>query len=130
MASHYVVGDSPFLKRVLIPFWTLRIVLMAIEIVAYIMAIVMLSSNSNNGVIDQSPSAFRTAMAVAIVFLLIIIATLVLDIVCIYKRVKRTLSPLFFLVVNVIQTAIWTVLFALWTSATGNPVSIGINVVT
>lgn len=117
MAVQYVVGDSmsPFMKRVLIPFWVVRILFMVIQIIIYGLAIgftIAASSRSGNHYNSFSGRA-GGALAIAIVVAILIIVCLALDIVCIVKRARRTLSPRFFLIVNVIQTVFWAVMFIL-----------------
>ena len=118
MASHNVVGDSPFMKRVLIPFWVIRILIMLFDIAIYALAIGVIAAYSDD-VEDQLEehysvrTSLTAAIAVLVVVMLIIILCLILDIVCIVKRARRTLSPRFFLITSVIQTTIWTILFIL-----------------
>ncbi|KAH6677019.1 hypothetical protein F5X68DRAFT_278178 [Plectosphaerella plurivora] len=136
MGTKYVVGDSsPFLKRVLIPFWVVRIAIMCLYIVIYGLALIGLSAygdevnrelrNSYNTSIELGP-----VIAIIAVILIIVLFCLILDIVCIIKRGRRTLNPRFFLIVNVIQTTIWTVLFALSMvgARTGTTIAIGVIV--
>lgn len=118
MGSHQVVGDSPFMKRVLIPFWVIRILIMLFEIGMYGLAIGVIAAYSDD-IEDQleehynASTSVTAAIAILVVILLIIVACLVLDIVCIVKRARRTLSPRFFLITNVVQTTIWTIMFIL-----------------
>lgn len=131
--SHHVPGDeSPFLKRVLVPFWVVRILIMGIDIIAYGLVIGVLAAYQNNdgnvqvkvnGHLENNDdfqdfknkynlkSTINTAIAVLSVVLVIIIVCLILDIVCIFKRSKRSLTPKFFLIVNVVQTTFWTIMF-------------------
>lgn len=134
MGTQYVVGDSsPFLKRVLVPFWVVRIGIMCLYIVIYGLALIGLSAYG--GDIERelrneynTSIALGPVIAIIAVILVIVIFCLVLDIVCIVKRGRRTLAPRFFLIVNVIQTTIWTVLFALSMVGvrTGTTVAIGV----
>lgn len=118
MSKHQVIGDSPFLKRVLIPFWVIRILVMVVDIGIYGLAIGTIATYKND--IDDElydagygSQTTTTLIAILAVVMILIIACLALDIVCIVKRARRTLSPKFFLIVNVAQTIIWTIMFVL-----------------
>ncbi|OHE98395.1 hypothetical protein CORC01_06391 [Colletotrichum orchidophilum] len=115
MAQAYIIGDSsPFLKRVLIPFWVIRIAIMILEIILYAASIAIAASN--RGTLNRIGDDNRTAgwvMGILAVIMVIIAACLILDVICIVKRSRRTLSPKFFLVANVIQTLVWLILFIL-----------------
>ena len=118
MASQHVVGDSPFLKRVLIPFWVVRIIIMLIYAAVYVAALAAIggfSDEINDALEDEGVerSSLGAVVAVVVVVLVIILVCLILDILCIIKRSRRTLSPRFFLITNVIQTAVWVVLMGL-----------------
>ncbi|KAK1727078.1 uncharacterized protein BDZ83DRAFT_614074 [Colletotrichum acutatum] len=115
MTQAYIIGDSsPFLKRVLIPFWVIRIAIMVLEIVLYAGTIAVAASNKEalNDYGDDNRTA-SWVIGVLCVIMVIILICLILDIVCIVKRSRRTLSPKFFLVSNVIQTLVWVILFIL-----------------
>ncbi|KAK2595866.1 hypothetical protein N8I77_013658 [Diaporthe amygdali] len=118
MASQHVVGDSPFLKRVLIPFWVIRIIIMLIYAAVYITALAAVGAFSDE--IDDalneegiSRSSVKAIVAVMVVVLVIVLLCLILDILCIIKRSRRTLTPRFFLITNVIQSVVWVVLMGL-----------------
>ncbi|KAJ4419804.1 hypothetical protein N0V82_004739 [Gnomoniopsis sp. IMI 355080] len=133
--GYHVPGDeSPFLKRILIPFWVVRIFIMGIDIIAYGLVIGVLGAYQNNdgnlqtnvnGQLEDNDSfqdfkskynvksTINAAIAVLSVILVLILLCLVLDFVCIFKRSRRTLTPKFFLIVNVVQTTFWTVMFVL-----------------
>lgn len=118
MASQHVVGDSPFLKRVLIPFWVIRIIIMLIYAAVYIAALAAIGAFSdeiNDALEDEGlqRSSLGAVIGVMVVVLVIVLICLVLDILCIIKRSRRTLSPRFFLITNVIQTTVWVVLMGL-----------------
>lgn len=119
MAKHHIVGDeSPFMKRVLIPFWVVRDLVMLFEMVLYgilIAAIVAAKDDLDQQFSSEygTTSSITAAIAIAVVILLIITACLALDIVCMVKRSRRTLTPPFFFGVNIAQTVIWTILFVL-----------------
>lgn len=118
MPRPYVVGDSsPFLKRVLIPFWVIRIIIMAIQIALYALLIAGLGVVKDD--LERLYEEYNTSLgygavlAVACVITAIILLCLILDIVCIVKRARRTLSPSFFLAVNIIQSIFYIANFAL-----------------
>jgi len=120
MAKHHNVGDSPFMKRVLIPFWVVRILVMVLEIGLYALVLAAVAAYKDDfddalsdGGYDGSGKTTTTLIAIVAVIMILIIACLALDIVCIVKRARRTLSPKFFLIVNVVQTLFWTIMFVL-----------------
>ncbi|KAL2757028.1 hypothetical protein ACRALDRAFT_1081047 [Sodiomyces alcalophilus JCM 7366] len=113
--KHYVIGhSSPFRKSILIPFWVVRVLVMCINAVLLGIALAGLAAlrDEIEGEIDLGIS-YGAAVAVFAVNLVIVLFCLVLDIISIIKRATRTLSPRFFLITNVIQCTIWTVLFIL-----------------
>lgn len=132
MTAHYVVGDSmsPFMKRVMIPFWVVRILFMVIDIIAYGLAIGVLAAYANydDDEFYNYDESFKAALAIAVVIVLLILVCLALDIVCIVKRARRTLSPRFFLITNVIQTLFWTIMFILTMIGTKSGVTIAVGV--
>ncbi|KAL0932301.1 uncharacterized protein CTRU02_213254 [Colletotrichum truncatum] len=132
MSQQYTVGDgSPFLKRVVVPFYIVRIAVMLLNIIVY-SSTIAIAVNNKNAIDRESGTEHGTTylIAAAAVILAIIAACLILDIVCIVKRSRRTLTPLFFLVANCIQTAIWTVIFGLTVAASlGSPITIVVSLV-
>lgn len=124
MASQHVVGDSPFLKRVLIPFWVVRIIIMLIFAAAYVAALAAIGAFSDEFKDDLEDAGLNgrslgAVIGVMVVVLVIVLVCLILDIVCIIKRSRRTLSPRFFLITNVIQTTVWVVLMGLSLAGAG-----------
>ncbi|KAK4166932.1 hypothetical protein QBC43DRAFT_186276, partial [Cladorrhinum sp. PSN259] len=118
MPQPYIVGDSsPFLKRVLIPFWVLRILIMLLQIALYVLIVTGLSvyKDDSRRLFDEyhTKLAYNTVLAVSCVIMGITAVCLILDIVCIIKRARRTLSPAFFLGVNASQSLFYTVSFVL-----------------
>ena|SRR5689334_9897446 len=118
MSRPYIVGDSsPFLKRVLIPFWVVRILIMLIYIAVFGILVTGLSVYKDR--IDRLVDEYNTTLnynavlAVACIIMAITIVCLILDIVCIIKRARRTLTPPFFLGVNIAQSIIFLVEFIL-----------------
>jgi len=117
MSRRYNVGESPFMKRVLVPFWVIRIIIMLIDVGAYslMIAAVAVYRNEFDDAFNDYGSKLnsKTVLAILCVVMAIIAICLILDVVCIIQRCRRALSPPFFLVVNVIQTTVWTLLFIL-----------------
>ncbi|KAM0580737.1 hypothetical protein ACHAO3_001730 [Verticillium nonalfalfae] len=133
MGQHNVGDTSPFLKRILIPFWCVRIFVMAINVVVYILAISLVVRYKDD--ISHFETEFGTnlspnaVIAIWVVIMIILALCLSLDLVAIIKRARRNLSPKFFLIINVIQTFVWTVLFALsFVGARANAASTAIAV--
>ncbi|KAK1765481.1 hypothetical protein QBC33DRAFT_560846 [Phialemonium atrogriseum] len=131
MATQFVAGTpaSPFLKRVLIPFWVVRILIMVVDLGLYGLSIGVVAAYKDD--IDDevgNTGSTSAALAILVVIELLILTCLVLDIVCIVKRARRTLSPRFFLIVNVIQTLFWTIMFIMGIISTRNGLNVGIGV--
>ncbi|KXX78245.1 pH-response regulator protein palF/prr-3 [Madurella mycetomatis] len=135
MSAPYVVGDSsPFLKRVLIPFWIIRIIIMLVQIALYalVIAAIGLFRDDPQRLFDEYHTELNVdaVLAVAAVMMIIILICLILDLVSIIKRARRTLSPPFFLGVNVAQSVFYTVTFILgMIGAHNGALSIGISVI-
>jgi hypothetical protein len=135
MSAPYVVGDSsPFLKRVLIPFWIIRIIIMIVQIGLYGLVIAGLGVFKDD--IHRLEAEYNTSLnynavlAVSCIIMAIILLCLILDIVCIVKRARRTLSPPFFLGVNITQSIFYIVNFILsMVGAHNGALSIGIGVI-
>lgn len=118
MAPPYIVGDSsPFLKRVLIPFWVVRILVMLVQIGLYALVVTGLGvfKDDVQKLYDEYNThlAYETVLAVSCVIMVIILLCLILDLVCIIMRARRTLSPPFFLGVNITQSVFYVVNFVL-----------------
>jgi hypothetical protein len=114
----FIVGDSsPFLKRVLIPFWVVRILVMLVQIGTYGLVIAGLGVFRDD--VQKLWDEYNThlnydaVLAVSCVIVAIILLCLILDIVCIVMRGRRTLSPPFFLGVNITQSVFYVVNFIL-----------------
>lgn len=152
MSQKYTVGDgSPFLKRIVTPFYIIRIAVMLLQIVLYGITIGYASSNRSE--LNDIGGTTKTAswvIAILVVVMTIIIGCLLLDLVCIIKRSRRTLTPRFFLICNwfvpsipardcggiltfalgSIQTAVWTILFALTVAGSeGRAITVIINII-
>lgn len=135
MSPPYVVGDSsPFLKRVLIPFWVIRILIMVIQIALYGLVVAGLGVFKDD--VKRLSYEYNTnlnydaVLATSCIIMVIILICLILDIVCIIMRARRTLSPRFFLGVNITQSVFYVVNFVLTMIGARNGVlSIAIGVV-
>ncbi|KAL2024852.1 hypothetical protein VTK56DRAFT_3551 [Thermocarpiscus australiensis] len=136
MANPYIVGDSsPFLKRVLIPFWIIRIIIMLVQIGLYgvlITGLGVLRDDVHQAYKEYNAAAlgsYDAILAASVVIVVIVLVCLILDLVCIIKRARRTLSPPFFLGVNITQSVFYIINFILAMIGAGSgAVSIAINV--
>lgn len=106
--SYAPVGNSPFLKRVLVPFWVVRILIMVAEIAIYAFAVGIIASNK-----EKYRHKYGRSLAFLAVVEVILVLCLLLDMICIIKRARRTLSPRFFFATNIIQTIVFVALFVL-----------------
>ncbi|KAK4196665.1 hypothetical protein QBC40DRAFT_286877 [Triangularia verruculosa] len=118
MSKQYIVGEeSPFLKRVLIPFWIIRILIMLIQIAVYALLVAGLGVYKDDlrRIIDEYNThlTYEAILATSIIIMLIILLCLILDLVSIIKRARRTLGPKFFLITNIFQTLFYVVSFIL-----------------
>ncbi|KAK4132710.1 hypothetical protein BT67DRAFT_435424 [Trichocladium antarcticum] len=135
MSPPFIIGDSsPFLKRVLIPFWVIRILIMLIQIALYAIVIAGLSIFKDDArrLADEYNTAlsYEAIFAVSCIIMAIILFCLILDIVSIVKRSRRTLTPPFFFGVNLAQSIFYVANFILaMIGARNGPASIGISVV-
>jgi len=135
-SSPYIIGESsPFLKRVLIPFWVLRIIILIVEVGIYSLLVVALIAKKDE-IKDDLKEEYNTslgwsaALAIALICVLIFLVCLILDIVCIIKRARRTLSPPFFLGVNIGQTVFFTINFILsLVGARSSPIGIIVAII-
>ncbi len=117
------------MKRVLVPFWVFRIVIMVIEIAVYALTIGAIATLHYVGDDDLFKEAYKASIAILAVVEAIILICLILDIVCIIKRSRRTLTPTFFFATNLIQTIIFVILVVLSMLAARTPVSIVLDTI-
>ncbi len=95
--SHQLVGESPFLKRVLIPFWIVRILILVglVGIYGFLHRRVIAAEKNNLSRLYKDHKIDGDAVNAAIAQLCIMEAIFVLcllfDIICIIKRARRTL---------------------------------------
>jgi hypothetical protein len=124
--------SSPFLKRVLIPFWILRVLILLIGVALYALtlaALIVFTDDILKFETDYNTSlTLATAQAITGVILGIQFICLILELVCIVKRCRRTLSPAFFLGTNIVQSLVVVVMFALSMVGARTAGSIGISV--
>ncbi|KAF2812563.1 uncharacterized protein BDZ99DRAFT_474715 [Mytilinidion resinicola] len=106
---------TPWKKRVLFPFWAFRTSFMVFLIGIYIWAIVIIRSRHD---------IENVSWGVIILFMLLLIICLLLDIMAMIMFAKHSLKPGAFLLFNVIQTTIWTVILVLDIVALARP---GVN---
>ncbi len=116
MSTFQHVGDSPFLKRILVPFWAVRMLVMVAQIALYGVTIGTFKAARGTwheiffygyyGDLD-----LNQLIGVVVALIIAIIACLALDLTCIIKRTDRSLTPGFFLTASIVQTAIWTLSF-------------------
>ncbi|KAF2096739.1 hypothetical protein NA57DRAFT_78335 [Rhizodiscina lignyota] len=118
MAKH----DSPWLKRVLIPFWVLRLLFMLVLIGLYGFALAAVSALNDGDFdshlnVDVDNGDFETAKRVAIgilaAFLFLLVVCFLLDIIAIVMFGRNSLRPKTFLIFNVLQTLLWTIMLVL-----------------
>lgn len=116
MAKDTFGEDVPLLKRVLIPFYIVRIAACCFYGASLIWGMVLVNDMRHRfyhlWTEYGNTSAFQV-LATLIGFFVVIAACLILDIVCVIKRWRRTLSHRFFLIANVIQTVVMLVIFVL-----------------
>ncbi|KAF1811391.1 hypothetical protein P152DRAFT_71734 [Eremomyces bilateralis CBS 781.70] len=98
MPPRYRHDNTPWMKRILIPFWVVRNLFMIIMIGIYAVAL---------GVVDHYTQTRSSNIAVLSIPLVLCAICVVLDITSIVLFAKRMLSPRVFLVFSVIQTLIW-----------------------
>ncbi|KAK3061540.1 hypothetical protein LTS18_005966 [Coniosporium uncinatum] len=138
---------SPWLKRVLIPFWTIRILLTLILLALYGLALAgasmleqdydsnkdayssylsvshrrrrITSSASEESFFDNDPD-FGALFAVLGAFIGVTAIALILDITAIILFCKQNLQPKTFLILNCVQTTLCAVIFALSASGLGS----------
>ncbi|KAH7383163.1 hypothetical protein BKA66DRAFT_512034 [Pyrenochaeta sp. MPI-SDFR-AT-0127] len=85
-------------KRVLVPFWVVRICVMILIIIAYAWAL----RNLNN-----IKDVVKPAIASVVVFMLFIVIVLLIDILAIVLFLRDALKPGTFLTMNCFQTSFW-----------------------
>ena len=133
MAAPYIRRESsPFLKRVLIPFWVLRVLVLLIGLLTWgftFGALVALSADSDLKEAHRTSLALRTVMAISGVIVGILLICLIIEIAMIVKRGRRTLSPAWFLGSNIFQFTIILIMFILSVIGAQSGATVGIAVI-
>lgn len=94
--------QSPWKKRILIPFWIVRLVFMFVIIGLYAWALHYATNTTN-----------PPTIAVIVVFMLLLVICILLDVLAILAFARDALKPTTFLIFNVIQTGIWFIVILL-----------------
>lgn len=101
--------NTSWKKRILIPFWVVRILFLLLLIGLYAIALAALGvyshRNSDDDVVQSS--AWKLGIGLAVFFMVLLILCVVLDIISIILFMRHSLKPKVMLVFNVIQSAIW-----------------------
>ncbi|KAF2020821.1 hypothetical protein BU24DRAFT_403892 [Aaosphaeria arxii CBS 175.79] len=111
-------------KRILVPLWIVRIIIMLFLIVVYSLAVKMIHDNHEEGL--RAPGT-----GTVIVFMLFIVAVLLADVLAIVMFMRDALGPNTFLILNSFQTGFWTGVLILDFVAIGrgaNAVGIGFTI--
>lgn len=118
-------GRSPLQKRYLVPLWLIRDTCMVLSMIAssLMMADILrfaVGRGGRNRYIDFSNLRFydndysvAVLLAMLCVMTVLVLVCGLLDVVCMFKFWRKTLAPRFFLVINGLQTAAWTVVFVM-----------------
>ncbi|KAK8185553.1 hypothetical protein BC567DRAFT_188199 [Phyllosticta citribraziliensis] len=104
----YTHEASPWLRRVLIPFWIIRVVFMLLIAASFGIGI----ARKIDTVEIIFIGADSLGSIVAIFFVLVLVC-LILDIVSIVKFARRNLRPKTFLIFNTIQTTFWAAILVI-----------------
>ncbi|KAK7541679.1 hypothetical protein IWX49DRAFT_592416 [Phyllosticta citricarpa] len=121
----YTHEASPWLRRVLIPFWIIRVCLMLLITASFAIGIAVIAkdnsdsddedddnteTNYNN---DRRDKIGAKQIAVVAIFFVLVLICLILDIVSIVKFARRNLRPKTFLIFNTIQTTFWAAILVI-----------------
>jgi len=102
-----VDSNTRWMKRVLLPFWVIRCILMVLLLVIYIAAIAIIKSNSSNY------SFSGASLAAVIILIVLLVICLGLDITSMIMLARHSLKPKVFLIFQAIETMIWVILLVL-----------------
>ncbi|QDS71731.1 hypothetical protein FKW77_008756 [Venturia effusa] len=102
-------AQTQWLKRVLIPFWTIRIIAMALYEVTSILLLVIITRDDSGGYIGGRGRIIGTL----VVIMLFIGLCLLFDVLSMIWLCRHSLRPKTFLIFQVIETTIWLVLIVL-----------------
>ncbi|KAK8198232.1 uncharacterized protein BKA78DRAFT_377732 [Phyllosticta capitalensis] len=118
----YTHDTSPWLKRVLIPFWVIRIILMVLIAISFGVGLAVIAVNAKkeddndddddgtvtNGNGDGDGVRIRGGqIATIVVFFVLVLVCLTLDIIAVVKHARHNLRPKTFLIFNAVQTLFW-----------------------
>lgn len=124
--------SSPFLKRVLIPFWILRTIILLAGLASYglVLAALIVFTDDILEFENTYDTRLSLASAKAIIGVVmgLLLLCLILELVCFIKRCRRTLSPAFFLGANIVQSVFIIGMFILSMIGARTPANIGISV--
>ncbi|KAK8176161.1 hypothetical protein IWX90DRAFT_498817 [Phyllosticta citrichinensis] len=119
----YTHEASPWLRRVLIPFWIIRVVFMLLIAASFGIGIAVIAKDKNdadddddtdtNYNNDRTTKISAKTIAVVAIFFVLVLVCLILDIVSIVKFARRNLRPKTFLIFNTIQTTFWAAILVI-----------------
>ncbi|RDI77510.1 hypothetical protein Vi05172_g12504 [Venturia inaequalis] len=110
-------GDPPmapaqtqWLKRVLVPFWVIRVLAMALYEVTYILLLIIVAQNISYSDLEGGRGRYIASIVVVILFIGL---CLLFDFLSMIWLCRHSLRPKTFLIFQVIETTIWVVLVVL-----------------
>ncbi|KAF2433952.1 hypothetical protein EJ08DRAFT_19356 [Tothia fuscella] len=103
-------NKTRWMKRVLIPFWVIRCLLMVLLLVVYIAAIVIIARNRDS--FDDADIGKGSIAAVAVLVVLLALC-LSLDIASMVMFGRHNLRPKTFLIFQIVETTIWLVILVI-----------------
>ncbi|KAK8219138.1 hypothetical protein IWZ01DRAFT_538664 [Phyllosticta capitalensis] len=118
----YTHDTSPWLKRVLIPFWVIRIILMVLIAISFGVGLAVIAVNAKNDDDNDDDNSDGTQtnyddtstvrirggqIATIVVFFVLVLVCLTLDIIAVVKHARHNLRPKTFLIFNAVQTLFW-----------------------
>ncbi|KAK7541936.1 uncharacterized protein J3D65DRAFT_612039 [Phyllosticta citribraziliensis] len=119
----YTHEASPWLRRVLIPFWIIRVVFMLLIAASFGIGIAVIAKDKNdadddddtdtNYNNDRTTKIGAKTIAIVAIFFVLVLVCLILDIVSIVKFARRNLRPKTFLIFNTIQTTFWAAILVI-----------------
>jgi hypothetical protein len=95
--------------------WVLRDIFLVIDIGLYALILGAVASNASNleSKYGLSGSSLGLVEGVAAGVIVLLLISLVVDIFCITKRIRQTLTPKFFLIAQIIQVVVATIFLVL-----------------
>ena len=106
------IGKSPWLKAVLIPFWILQILFMAILLgaIGWLLQYDLLGCTLRSSPSRKSAKLILNCRE-ELLIIIICAVCLILDITEIILFAKHILQPLIYLVLSVVKTTVWFIIF-------------------